>query len=283
MGTGRFGRRTPLRGAIVVMTEDESPSGRHIIGVDGGLPWHYSADLKRFKKRTMGSVIIMGRVTWCSIGRKALPGRRNIVISRSKVADAEHYAGVEQALAAYPERRIWIIGGGQIYRAAMPYLNLLDVTFVPDLHHRRRCRPLPRNRSRLAGAPALSARCPAMIACATHCIAASGRTSRQMGKRVFDTYHAPEAETDGVKAALDAAGIAYYETHKGKWGVGSAGIWVSDSGDYGRARVVIEGFQREWVERVRREEVPARVNWRRLPALLVVVGVIFYLTFYWYF
>lgn len=104
-----------------------------------------------------------------------------------------------------------------------------------------------------------------------------------MGKRVFDTYHAPEAETDGVKAALDAAGIAYYETYKGKWGVGSAGIWVSDDGDYGRARVVIDGFQREWVERVRREEVPARVNWGRLPALLVVVGVIFYLTFYWYF
>lgn len=132
MGAGRSERRTPLRGAIVVMTEDESPSGRHIIGVDGGLPWHYSADLKRFKKRTMGSVIIMGRVTWCSIGRKALPGRRNIVISRSKVADAEHYASVEQAFASYPKRRIWVIGGGQIYRAAMPYLNLLDVTFVPD-------------------------------------------------------------------------------------------------------------------------------------------------------
>ena len=116
----------PLRGAIVAMTRDR------VIGVDGGIPWHYGEDLKRFKRRTMGCAVIMGRVTWDSIGRKELPGRRNIVISRSAVSGVEHYDSIEQAIKAYPKRRIWVIGGGQIYRAAMPYLNLLDITYVPE-------------------------------------------------------------------------------------------------------------------------------------------------------
>ncbi len=104
-----------------------------VIGIDGGLPWHYGEDLKRFKQRTMGCVVIMGRVTWDSIGRKALPGRRNIVISRSEVPGVEHYGGVERAIAACGDQDLWVIGGAQIYRAAMGYLNLLDVTWVPDV------------------------------------------------------------------------------------------------------------------------------------------------------
>ena len=123
---------TPLRGAIVAMTHDFLLYKKNIIGVDGELPWHYSGDLKRFKKRTKGSVVIMGRKTWDSIGHKALPGRRNIVISRSAVVGVEHYNSVEQAIKAYPKRKIWVIGGGEIYRAAMPHLNLLDITYVPD-------------------------------------------------------------------------------------------------------------------------------------------------------
>lgn len=103
-----------------------------VIGVDGGVPWHYSEDLKRFKHRTMGCAVIMGRVTWDSIGRKALPGRRNIVISRAKVAGVEHYRSIEHAIAACNAGDLWVIGGGQIYRAALPHLNLLDITHVPD-------------------------------------------------------------------------------------------------------------------------------------------------------
>ncbi len=117
---------SPLIGAIVAMTR------AHVIGIDGTLPWHYSADLKRFKRITMGGVVIMGRVTWDSIGAKALPGRRNIVISRSTVPDVEHYNNVKQAIKMYPKRRIWVIGGAQIYALAMPYLNRLDVTYVPE-------------------------------------------------------------------------------------------------------------------------------------------------------
>ena len=121
---------TPLRGAIVAMTRDR------VIGVDGGMPWHYSEDLKRFKRRTMGCAVIMGRVTWDAIGRKELPGRRNIVISRSVVAGVEHYDGIEQAMEACREQDLWVIGGEQIYRVAMGYLNLLDITWVPDVIER---------------------------------------------------------------------------------------------------------------------------------------------------
>ena len=121
---------TPLRGAIVAMTRDR------VIGVDGGMPWHYSEDLKRFKRRTLGCAVIMGRVTWDAIGRKELPGRRNIVISRSVVAGVEHYGGIEQAMEACREQDLWVIGGEQIYRAAMEYLNLLDITWVPDVIER---------------------------------------------------------------------------------------------------------------------------------------------------
>lgn len=123
----KWAKSSPLlRGAIVAMTR------QHTIGINGGLPWHYSEDLKRFKARTMGCAVIMGRVTWDSINRKALPGRRNIVISRSMIPDVEHYHSVGEAIAACAEQDLWIIGGGQIYNAAMEHVNLLDLTYVPD-------------------------------------------------------------------------------------------------------------------------------------------------------
>jgi len=117
---------SPLRGAIVAMTRDR------VIGVDGKLPWHYPEDLRRFKQRTMNCAIIMGRVTWDSIGRNPLPGRRNIVISRSGVTGAECHPTIAAALNACAGIDTWFIGGAQIYQAAMPYIEVLDVTFVPD-------------------------------------------------------------------------------------------------------------------------------------------------------
>ena len=104
-----------------------------------------------------------------------------------------------------------------------------------------------------------------------------------MSKRIFDTYHASESETDGVKAALDAAGVIYHETHKGKWGIGSAALWVSNADDYHNARAVIDLFQQQWAEKVRQEPTLEGVNWAKVPALLVVIGVVLYLTFFWYF
>lgn len=105
-----------------------------VIGRDNQIPWHYSEDFKRFKRVTLGGVIIMGRKTWESIGSHPLPGRRNIVISRSQVRDVEHYASVEAALASCRSEGlpIWFIGGAQIYAAALPECDLLDITWVPD-------------------------------------------------------------------------------------------------------------------------------------------------------
>ena len=117
---------TPLRGAIVAMTHD------FVIGLDRDIPWHYSEDLKRFKQRTVGCAVVMGRVTWESIGKRPLVNRRNIVISRKHVSDVECYPDPESALIACETDDTWIIGGSQIYQAAMDWITLLDITLVPD-------------------------------------------------------------------------------------------------------------------------------------------------------
>jgi len=117
---------TALRGAIVAMTRER------VIGKGGKLPWHYPEDLRRFKQRTMNCAIIMGRITWDSLDRNPLPGRRNIVISRSGVTGVECYDSIAAALNACATTDTWFIGGAQIYQAAMPYIEVLDVTFVPD-------------------------------------------------------------------------------------------------------------------------------------------------------
>ena len=103
-----------------------------VIGRDGQTPWHYPDDLKHFKARTLGCTVIMGRRTWESLGCKPLPGRRNIVLSRNPVCGAERCASVPEALERGADDDIWIIGGAQLYAAAMPSLTLLDLTRVPD-------------------------------------------------------------------------------------------------------------------------------------------------------
>ena len=128
----------PLRGAIVAVTGEFLDSG-NIIGVDGDLPWisdeklkqFKRSDLKQFKHRTMGCIILMGRKTWDAIGRKELPGRRNIVISSSEVPEVECYDSIKKAIDACGNKDFWVIGGSQIYKGAMEYLNLLDVTYMP--------------------------------------------------------------------------------------------------------------------------------------------------------
>ena len=111
-----------------------------VIGRDNGLPWRLSSDLKRFKAGTMGKPIVMGRKTFESIG-KALPGRLNIVVTRDRAFRAE---GVETAgsladaltLARVRGRcmagadEICVVGGGEIYRQALPLADRLYVTHV---------------------------------------------------------------------------------------------------------------------------------------------------------
>lgn len=104
-----------------------------LIGADGDLPWRLPADLKRFKRRTMGKPIVMGRATWASIGRP-LPGRRNVVLSRRPgyaAAGAEVFAELDAALAAVGDApEVMVIGGAGLYAATLPRAGRLYLTLV---------------------------------------------------------------------------------------------------------------------------------------------------------
>lgn len=118
---------TSLLSLIVAVAENG------VIGRGGTLPWHLSADLKRFKRLTMGHAIIMGRRTYESIGRP-LPGRRSIVVSRN--ADY-HPGGVEVApnlnealrLAAGDDE-VFVIGGSRLFAEALPRADRLHLTRI---------------------------------------------------------------------------------------------------------------------------------------------------------
>ena len=138
---------------VVAMTEDR------VIGRDGDLPWRIRDDLKWFKKVTMGKPVIMGRKTFDSIG-KALPGRLNIVVSRSSASTLEAGAGYSDenvavvgdlaaafaSAAAYAEangvEEICVIGGGTIYQAVLEraeriYLTKVDADVAGDAYFPR--------------------------------------------------------------------------------------------------------------------------------------------------
>lgn len=108
-------------------------STNNVIGADGELPWKISDDLKRFKALTMGKPIVMGRLTWESIGRP-LPGRQNIVITRQAgflAAGCDVVASPAAALAiAGDAPEIMIIGGSQIYDLFLPKAGRLHMTRV---------------------------------------------------------------------------------------------------------------------------------------------------------
>ena len=101
-----------------------------VIGKDGKIPWHISEDLKRFKRLTTGHTVLMGRRTWESLG-KALPNRRNVVISSRDIPDVEHYTSVEAALAALEgEEKVFVIGGAKIYEELLGKADELYLTYV---------------------------------------------------------------------------------------------------------------------------------------------------------
>lgn len=108
-------------------------STNNVIGVRGQLPWKISDDLKRFKQLTMGKPIIMGRITWDSIGRP-LPGRQNIVITRQANFSARGCDVVASPAAALnltdDSEEIMIIGGRQIYDLFLPLADRLHITRV---------------------------------------------------------------------------------------------------------------------------------------------------------
>jgi dihydrofolate reductase len=111
-----------------------------VIGRDGGMPWRLPGDLKHFKRTTLGKPVVMGRRTFDSIGRKPLPGRPNIVLTRDKSfrADGVAVAATLDDALQIAEREaetsnaeeIAIIGGSTLYEETLPRANRLYLTEV---------------------------------------------------------------------------------------------------------------------------------------------------------
>lgn len=105
------------------------------IGFENKLLYWLPNDLKRFKALTTGHTIIMGRKTFDSLPKGALPNRRNIVLSRSEqqFAGAECYHSLEDALnQCQADEDIYIIGGASLYKEALPIANRLCITEIDD-------------------------------------------------------------------------------------------------------------------------------------------------------
>lgn len=135
--------RKPL--ALIVAWSEDPVTGHRVIGRDGDLPWRIPEDLRYFKKTTMGHALIMGRKCHESIGR-ALPGRRNLVLTRTPEFQApgcEIFADFESALAAAYEtdRCPHVIGGAAIYDLALPFVTRLVITEIHDVHTGDVCFP----------------------------------------------------------------------------------------------------------------------------------------------
>lgn len=112
--------------AIVAM------SSNRVIGREGKLPWHYPEDLKFFKRTTLGHPILMGRATFDSIG-KPLPGRQNIVLSRTM--QPREGVTVIRSIAELPlvcgdAETVFVIGGARVFEELLPQCDGLYLTFI---------------------------------------------------------------------------------------------------------------------------------------------------------
>lgn len=104
-----------------------------VIGINGDLPWQLSADLRRFKRLTMGHHIIMGRKTFDSIGR-LLPGRTTVIVTRQSDFECDGALianSIEEAIALCGEDDLpFVTGGAEIYRLAIPFVSEIHLTRV---------------------------------------------------------------------------------------------------------------------------------------------------------
>ena len=107
-----------------------------VIGQGGTLPWHLPEDLAHFKRTTLGAPVLMGRKTWDSLPPrfKPLPGRRNIVVTRDpnwQEAGAERAATLDEAITlAAGAETLWVTGGAEIFRLALPRADVAVVTEI---------------------------------------------------------------------------------------------------------------------------------------------------------
>lgn len=111
-----------------------------LIGYDGSIPWHYSADLKRFRNVTTNNIVVMGRKTYESIG-KPLVNRENIIISNQSkqipgttVCTMSYF--LENAKNLDNNKKVWIIGGAEIYEQALvlDICDVIDLTIINGIH-----------------------------------------------------------------------------------------------------------------------------------------------------
>lgn len=119
------------RPARLVIIAAVAPNGA--IGLRGGMPWHLPEDLAHFKELTWGHAIIMGRKTCESLPHGALPGRRNVVVSRTLKAKEcfELYPSLEEAMKACNNEEVaFVIGGAEVYRQTLPIADKLCLTLV---------------------------------------------------------------------------------------------------------------------------------------------------------
>lgn len=110
-----------------------------VIGRDGTMPWHLPEDLAHFKETTLGAPVIMGRRTWESLPEqfRPLPGRENLVVTRTlgfqasgAIVVSSLESAIEHAAPSVDADIVWIMGGGQLYREAMPLATELVVTQI---------------------------------------------------------------------------------------------------------------------------------------------------------
>jgi dihydrofolate reductase len=107
-----------------------------VIGRDGAVPWHLPEDMARFRALTTGHPLVMGRKTWDSLPERfrPLPGRRNVVLTRTREWHAEGVDSAESLDAALRllegARQVFVIGGAELYAAALPLADELELTEV---------------------------------------------------------------------------------------------------------------------------------------------------------
>lgn len=106
-----------------------------VIGRDGTIPWHLPADLAHFRELTLGRPVVMGRRTWESLPDRfrPLPGRRNLVVTRRPgwaAPGAERAGSLEEALRLAGDEDVAVIGGAEVYAAALPHADVLELTEI---------------------------------------------------------------------------------------------------------------------------------------------------------
>jgi dihydrofolate reductase len=139
----------------LIWAQAHDAAGRPVIGAAGAIPWRVPEDFAHFKATTAGHPVVMGRRTWESLPRRPLPGRTNVVVTRQAgwgastgtaagaVAAGSLRAALAVAAASPGGDETWVLGGGEVYLAALPLADRLVVTeidldvegdaFAPDI------------------------------------------------------------------------------------------------------------------------------------------------------